>query len=92
MRRSSPTTLPNGPSADRKGHWFWGATTLVADDPDKADPDATADDATDRAAAAGRMLDGAQHEALLISPYFIPGENGVHYLAGSPDAASRSRC
>src|SRR4029077_10925423 len=30
--------LPNGPSADRKGHWFWGPARLIADDPEKADP------------------------------------------------------
>ena len=28
------------------------------------------------------MFDGAQHQALLISPYFIPGEKGVTYLSG----------
>ncbi len=28
------------------------------------------------------MLDDSTHEALLISPYFIPGENGVRYLGG----------
>jgi putative cardiolipin synthase len=26
------------------------------------------------------MFDGARHEALLISPYFVPGEKGVRYL------------
>ena len=73
--------LPNGPTADRKGRWFWGPTTLIADDPDKVDPDR--DGHTRLIAPQLRgMLDGAAHEALLISPYFIPGENGVHYLAG----------
>ncbi len=74
-------TLPNGPSADRTGHWFWGATTLVADDPNKADPDR---DGETRLIVPElrQMLDGAKTEALLISPYFIPGENGVKYLAG----------
>ena len=73
--------LPNGPSADRKGHWFWGPTELIADDPDKVDPDHTAHarlvDPRLRA-----MFDASQREALLISPYFIPGENGTKYLTG----------
>jgi cardiolipin synthase C len=73
-------TLPNGPSADRKGNWYWGPAKLIADDPDKADP---AQDGTTRAIGSELrpMLDAAQSEALLISPYFIPGENGVKYLA-----------
>ncbi|HVT33406.1 MAG TPA: phospholipase D family protein [Rhodanobacteraceae bacterium] len=77
--------LPNGPSADREGRWFWGAATLIADDPAKVDP------ARDhRAWLMGpelkAMLDGAKREALLISPYFIPGERGVKYLG---DLAAR---
>ena len=79
---SSPTTLPNGPSADRKGHWFWGPARLVADDPDKVDPARDGDGAADRAAAQEDARRGARREALLISPYFIPGENGVRYLGG----------
>src|SRR6185312_9537218 len=73
-------TLPNGPSADRKGYWFWGPARLIADDPDKADPDR---DGTTRLIGSElrQMLDTAKTEALLISPYFIPGENGVKYLA-----------
>jgi len=74
-------TLPNGPSADRKGYWFWGPAKLIADDPDKADPDR---DGTTRLIGSQlrQMLDAAKTEALLISPYFVPGENGVKYLAG----------
>jgi putative cardiolipin synthase len=70
--------LPNGPSGDRQGRWFWGKATLVADEPVKADPD------HGKTLLIGPqirgMLDGATHEALLISPYFIPGESGVRYL------------
>ena len=73
-------TLPNGPSADRKGYWFWGPAKLIADDPDKADPDR--DGSTLPIGSKLRpMFDAAKTEALLISPYFIPGENGVKYLA-----------
>ncbi|HKE49196.1 MAG TPA: phospholipase D family protein [Rhodanobacteraceae bacterium] len=73
--------LPNGTSADRKGHWLWGSAELVADDPDKVDPEHDG-----RARLIGPklkdMLDGSEHEALLISPYFIPGETGTKYLTG----------
>jgi putative cardiolipin synthase len=75
------TTLPNGASADRAGSWFWGPATLVADQPTKIEagpdqpqlrigPDIKA------------MTDVAQHELLLISPYFIPGDRGTTYLDG----------
>ena len=71
--------LPNGASADRPGDWFWGPATLVADQPAKIEagpdqpqlrigPDIKA------------MTDAAQHELLLISPYFIPGDRGTAYL------------
>ncbi|WP_040673409.1 MULTISPECIES: phospholipase D-like domain-containing protein [Rhodanobacter] len=71
--------LPHGASADRPGNWFWGPATLVADQPSKIEagpdqpqlrigPDIEA------------MTDAAQHELLLISPYFIPGERGTAYL------------
>jgi len=78
-------SLPNGPSADRKGRWYWGPATLVADDPAKADPDRDGSTRLIGPQLRG-MLDGAKTEALLISPYFIPGENGVKYLA---DLAAR---
>lgn len=73
--------LPNGPSADRKGSWFWGPATLVADDPNKADPK-RANELVLIAPQLRPMLDGAQHQALLISPYFVPSEKGVTYLSG----------
>lgn len=71
--------LPNGPSADRKGRWFWGAATLIADDPSKADPSRDGH-AWLMGPELKAMLDAATREALLISPYFIPGDRGVKYL------------
>lgn len=72
--------LPNGPSADRKGRWFWGPATLIADDPAKVQPER--DGSTRLIAPELReMLDASTSEALLISPYFIPGKGGVDYLA-----------
>ena len=73
--------LPNGPSADKKGRWFWGRTELIADDPDKVDP--AKDGQTQLIAPKLKaMLDASEHEALLISPYFIPGDKGTKYLTG----------
>jgi putative cardiolipin synthase len=71
--------LPSGASADRPGTWFWGSASLVADQPAKIEagpnqaqlrigPDIKA------------MTDATQHELLLISPYFIPGDTGTAYL------------
>jgi putative cardiolipin synthase len=74
--------LPDGPSGDRPGAWFWGAATLVADQPEKID-------ASEKESAALRigpqiksMTDQAQQDVLLISPYFIPGDDGTRYLTG----------
>ena len=74
--------LPNGPSAERKGAWFWGEAHLAADDPDKVDPAPGVDERRLRhiAPALRRVLDAAQSQALLVSPYFIPGDEGVALL------------
>jgi putative cardiolipin synthase len=83
--------LPNGPSAERKGEWYWGLATLVADDPDKVDP-AQDDHGSDKHKRDNRnrifpigpqikaMLDATTKQALLVSPYFIPGKTGTEYL------------
>ncbi len=74
--------LPLGPSGDRRGSWFWGKASLVADVPEKADP---AEDDNGRALRIVRqvkaLLDTATGEILMISPYFIPGDRGVRYFA-----------
>ena len=72
--------LPNGASADRPGKWFWGPATLVADQPEKIE--AGRDQPQLRIGPDIKALtDGAQHELLLISPYFVPGDSGTQYLA-----------
>jgi putative cardiolipin synthase len=73
------SALPNGASADRAGSWFWGAATLVADQPTKIE--AGADQPQLRIGPDIKaMTDAARTELLLISPYFIPGERGTTYL------------
>ncbi len=71
--------LPNGPSADRPGRWFWGPAMLVADQPEKIETGK--DDPGLRIGPKIKtMTDQAQQELLLISPYFVPGEDDTRYL------------
>jgi putative cardiolipin synthase len=72
--------LPNGPTADRRGEWFWGDGELVADEPQKIE---TREDvpAFRIGPQVAQIMDAAQRQMLLISPYFIPGKSGVAYLA-----------
>jgi putative cardiolipin synthase len=73
--------LPNGPTADRRGQWFWGAGELVADQPEKIEVDH--DVPSFRIGPQVKaIMDAAQQQLLLISPYFIPGDSGVEYLGG----------
>ncbi|MEO8461077.1 MAG: phospholipase D family protein, partial [Dokdonella sp.] len=72
--------LPNGPSADQGGRWFWGDARLVVDSPAKADPDKDGQHVD-----IGRQISptfmAAKQQVLLISPYFIPGDTGMAALA-----------
>ncbi|GAB2543612.1 phospholipase D family protein [Rhodanobacter koreensis] len=73
--------LPDGPSSDRPGAWFWGPATLVADQPAKIDADNARDERSLRIGPHIKsMIDQAQQDVLLISPYFVPGDRGSHYL------------
>jgi cardiolipin synthase C len=73
--------LPNGATADRRGGWYWGSATLLADQPEKIDQ--TEDNPQLRMGPKIKeLVDGAQNQLLLISPYFIPGDSGVKYLTG----------
>lgn len=71
--------LPNGPTADKRGAWFWGEAKLVADQPEKIEM--TGDVPALRIGPDIKtMLDGAQHEIVATTPYFIPGEDGTRHL------------
>lgn len=73
--------LPNGATGARRGMWLWGDGTLLADQPQKVE---TADD--DPKLRIGSKLkpivEGAQSELLLMSPYFIPSRHGTRFLTG----------
>jgi putative cardiolipin synthase len=71
--------LPDGPTADKRGAWFWGDAELVADQPEKIE--ATGDVPALRIGPQLKsMLDGAQYEILATTPYFVPGEAGTQHL------------
>jgi putative cardiolipin synthase len=71
--------LPDGPTADKRGAWFWGDAQLVADQPEKIE--ATHDVPALRIGPQLKtMLDSAQHEILATTPYFIPGDAGTQHL------------
>ncbi len=73
--------LPNGPTADRRGEWFWGSAELLADEPEKVE--LKQDEPTFRIGPKIKaIVDGAQHQVLLLSPYLVPGRSGIEYLTG----------
>ncbi len=73
--------LPGGASAARRGEWFWGGAHLLADQPEKID--VGKDNPSFRIGPQLKIiLEAAQKQLLLISPYFIPGDRGTRFLAG----------
>jgi putative cardiolipin synthase len=71
--------IPQGPSADRPGGWFWGTAEFIADPPEKAS--SGKDDPALRIGPQFRaILDAAQGRVLLVSPYFVPGKRGTDFL------------
>ena len=65
-------------SAHYEQRLFWGKAYVVADAPDKIRS------RTYQSPLFGNLitlLDNAQQEVLLISPYFVPGDEGVAFLA-----------
>ncbi len=73
--------LPNGPTADRRGEWFWGVGELVADQPEKIET--SKDEPQFRIGPKVKtVLDAAQSQVLITSPYFVPGKTGTNYLVG----------
>jgi len=71
--------FPNGPTADRRGEWFWGAAVVVADQPEKIE---TREDVPSLRIGPQlkAMIDGAKTEVFMTSPYFVPGDGGTKFL------------
>ncbi|RZI57152.1 MAG: phospholipase D family protein [Pseudomonas sp.] len=60
--------------------WYWGRASIVSDHPDKV-LDSTVGTDTYLAPTFGKMVDGTKRELFLVSPYFVPGSEGVERLA-----------
>ncbi|MEO5558210.1 MAG: phospholipase D family protein, partial [Dokdonella sp.] len=54
--------------------WYWGAAELVADAPAKVDPDKDEQRQARIDRPIQRLLESAQQQILVVSPYFIPGD------------------
>jgi cardiolipin synthase C len=79
--QASLEDLPDGATADRHGKWFWGPAVVIADQPEKIE---ARDDvpALRIGPQLKTMIESAQKEVLLISPYVVPGDSGTLFLTG----------
>jgi putative cardiolipin synthase len=66
--------LPDGPTAERRGDWFWGNAVLAADQPEKIDEDASRPELL-IAPKVKELMFGAKSEMLLLTPYFVPSKD-----------------
>ncbi|WP_416052501.1 phospholipase D family protein [Cupriavidus basilensis] len=60
----------------------WASASVMVDAPSKAAPDQAPAAGETMSEELGHMLSGASQEVILISPYFIPGDRGVAWMAG----------
>jgi putative cardiolipin synthase len=61
--------------------FFWGSALVIADPPDKVVQTAQ-DSARHAATRLVALLGQARDELILVSPYFVPGQQGVRWLQG----------
>lgn len=73
--------FPDGATSDRSGEWFWGSAELVSDSPEKINMEGDVPSLR-IGPKLKAMIGGAQRQVLLISPYFLPGNDGSQFLAG----------
>jgi putative cardiolipin synthase len=65
--------LPDGPTADRAGEWFWGRAIMAADQPEKIDASEERPELL-IAPKVKELMFGAKSEMLLLTPYFVPSK------------------
>lgn len=60
----------------------WSYATMNADDPDKIDPEAeeTGEDVSEILLKLDDLLERAQEEFIIVTPYFVPMQAGVEWL------------
>jgi cardiolipin synthase C len=73
---------------NRNVPYYWGRATIVNDHPDKV---ATSADKTEThlAPQLRAAVDKTKRELFLVSPYFVPGKQGVELLAGVRQRGAR---
>ena len=73
---------------NRNVPYYWGRATIVNDHPDKV---ATSADKTEThlAPQLRAVVDKTKRELFLVSPYFVPGKQGVELLAGVHQRGAR---
>ncbi|MES2658463.1 MAG: phospholipase D family protein [Verrucomicrobiota bacterium] len=65
---------------NRNISFHWGRATIIDDHPDKV-LSSSADTETHLAPHLRKLADQTKHELFLVSPYFVPGKEGVALLA-----------
>jgi putative cardiolipin synthase len=68
--------------------YFWCRATIVYDHPEKVLACSTKTE-THLAPKLRELVDRTEHELFLVTPYFVPGENGVAMLAGARQRGAR---
>jgi putative cardiolipin synthase len=73
---------------NRTLRYDWGKATIIQDHPDKV---ATSADKTEThlAPQLRELADKTKHELFLVSPYFVPGKQGVELLAEARQRGAR---
>jgi cardiolipin synthase C len=72
----------------RSVSYYWGRATIVSDHPDKV-ATSTARTETHLAPQLRKVVDKTKQELFLVSPYFVPGKQGVELLAGVHQRGAR---
>ncbi|MES2470261.1 MAG: phospholipase D family protein [Verrucomicrobiota bacterium] len=62
--------------------WYWSQATIVCDHPDKVIT-SSSERETHLAPKLRELVENAAREMFLVSPYFVPGKDGVALLAGA---------
>ena len=66
--------LPDGPTAERAGEWFWGRAIMAADQPEKIEEGGDHPELL-IAPKVKELMFGAKSEMLLLTPYFVPSKD-----------------
>jgi putative cardiolipin synthase len=74
-------TLAQEIAAGQLPEFFWGSALVIADPPDKVVQPARDSD-KHAASKLVALLEQAKQELILVSPYFVPGKQGVRWLQG----------